>query len=98
MGAAPQSPALTVHVRPRAGRTQVLGLRADGSLDVAVRAAPAGGEANRELLRLLARTFGVPRSAVALVRGLAARTKVVRIEGLSRSTLAAIKQKGESVR
>jgi uncharacterized protein YggU (UPF0235/DUF167 family) len=49
---------------------------------VGLRAAPEGGKANAELLALLARAFGVPRSALTILRGKTARTKVVRVEGV----------------
>lgn len=88
--AASRAPALTVHVRPRAGRTAFLGRRADRSLEVALRAAPEGGKANAELVALIARALGVPRSAVTILRGAAARTKLVRVEGASRAALAAL--------
>jgi uncharacterized protein YggU (UPF0235/DUF167 family) len=50
---------------------------------VTVRAPPEGGKANAELAGLLARALGLPRQAVAIVRGASARTKVVRIVGAS---------------
>jgi uncharacterized protein YggU (UPF0235/DUF167 family) len=70
-----------VVVRPRAGRTGILGRRADGALLVALRAAPEGGAANAELVQFLARSLAVPASAVTIVRGVTARAKQVRVEG-----------------
>jgi uncharacterized protein (TIGR00251 family) len=77
-----------VHVRPRSGRAAILGRRADGSLEVTVRAAPEGGKANAELIGLLARALGVPRGAVEILRGASGRTKIVRIEGATREAVA----------
>ncbi|HWN82347.1 MAG TPA: DUF167 domain-containing protein [Candidatus Udaeobacter sp.] len=74
---------LTVHVRPRSSRGGILGRRADGSLDVALRAAPVGGAANAELVQLLARSLAVPKSAVTIVRGLTTRVKHVQVAGAS---------------
>jgi len=82
---------LTVHVRPRSSRGGILGQRADGTLAVALRAAPVGGAANAELVQLLARFLAVPKSAVTIVRGLTTRVKQVQVEGASaaaRSRLA----------
>jgi uncharacterized protein YggU (UPF0235/DUF167 family) len=58
---------------------------ADGRpvLKVRVRARPVEGEANAALLKLLARTLGVARSAVSLDRGGQSRLKMIRVEGLS---------------
>ncbi|MGB6118821.1 MAG: DUF167 family protein [Mesorhizobium sp.] len=46
-----------------------------------VRAIPEKGEANDALERLIARAFGVPASAVAIIAGQTARLKTVRITG-----------------
>ncbi len=78
-----------VRVRPRAGRSVILGRRADGSLEVALRAAPEGGKANAELIRLLAKALAVPASDVAIVRGAAARAKIVRVIGADPGRAAA---------
>jgi len=88
---------LTVHVRPRAGRTAILGRRADWSLEVALRAVPEGGKANAELVALLAHALAVPRSAVTIRRGKAARTKVVGVEGVGQAQLAGLGA-GETLR
>jgi uncharacterized protein YggU (UPF0235/DUF167 family) len=73
----------TVRVRPRSSRGGIIGRRADGSLDVALRAAPVDGAANAELIQLLARSLAVPKGAVTIVRGLTARVKQVQVEGAS---------------
>lgn len=52
-------------------------------LKVRVRARPVEGEANAALLKLLARTLGVAKSAVSLDRGGQSRLKMIRVEGLS---------------
>jgi uncharacterized protein (TIGR00251 family) len=81
---------LEVHVRPRAGRSAIVGKRPDGSLEVAVRAAPEHGAANTEVIALLARAFGVAQSAVRLRRGAAARRKLFSIEGASAEAIASL--------
>jgi uncharacterized protein (TIGR00251 family) len=78
---------LAVHVRPRAGRSAIVGQRPDGSLEVTVRAAPEHGAANAEVIALLARAFGVSPSAVTLRRGAAARRKLFSIEGASAAAI-----------
>ena len=77
---------LTVRVQPGAQRTEILGIMADGSLKVRLKAPPVRGEANRELVSLLAGRFGVPESAVRIVRGHTSRMKVVSIEGIDHTT------------
>jgi uncharacterized protein (TIGR00251 family) len=80
---------LAIRVRPHAGRSEILGRRADGSLEVALRAAPEGGRANAELLRLLARALAIPAKDVAIVRGATARAKIVRAIGVDPERAAA---------
>jgi len=69
-------------VRPRAAHDGVDGW-VGPALKVRVRAAPADGAANQAVRALLARALGCPRSAVEILRGATARTKLVRIVGLS---------------
>lgn len=71
---------LEVRVQPRARRDAVAGARA-GRLLIQVTAPPAGGEANARVLEVLAKTFGVARSRVHLLRGPSGRDKRIRIEG-----------------
>jgi uncharacterized protein YggU (UPF0235/DUF167 family) len=60
-----------------------------GALLVRLNATPVEGQANRALLRLLARVLGVPASAVRLVRGAKARDKLIEISGLGRADVLA---------
>ena len=78
---------LPVRLTPGASADRIDGwdVDADGRpvLKVRVRARPVEGEANAALLRLLAKTLGVPKSAVSLDRGGQSRTKMISIAGLS---------------
>lgn len=67
-----------IHVMPNAARTQIQGLH-DGALRVRLHAPPVEGKANLALQAWLAETLGVPKSAVALVRGATARRKQLRV-------------------
>ena len=74
---------LSLHVQPGAKRTEVAGTHGD-ALKIRLAAPPVDGKANAELLRFLADAFGVPRHAVALLRGESSRQKTVRIEAPAR--------------
>jgi uncharacterized protein len=80
--------ALTVDivVAPRASRPG-LGPVVGDRLRVAVAAPPVEGKANAAVVELLAKTLGVPRGAVEIVRGETGRRKTVRLRGV---TLAAL--------
>jgi uncharacterized protein (TIGR00251 family) len=72
---------LRIHVQPRASRTEIAGLHGD-ALKVRIAAPPAEGAANEALVRFLADRLGVPRGAVRLEAGRAARAKIVRVLGI----------------
>jgi uncharacterized protein (TIGR00251 family) len=78
----PPDARLTVEVHPRAGRNAIVGWRG-AVLRVRVAAPPADGAANLAVRRLLAERLDCAPSRVEIVRGHAARTKVVRIAGLA---------------
>lgn len=80
--------ALTFAVRvvPRSSRTATAGEH-DGALRVRVAAPPVEGAANEELVRFLARTFGVPARSVELLSGHASKLKRVRVAGADAARL-----------
>lgn len=71
-----------VRVVPRASRSSVEGLHED-ALRVRISAPPVEGAANEELVRFLACALDVSRSKVDVVSGHAARTKTVRVAGIT---------------
>jgi hypothetical protein len=77
-----------VRVLPRARRSELAGMRA-GALVVRVAAPPVDGKANAAVCALLAERAGVPRTRVSVLRGAAARDKVVRVEGVEAGVLRA---------
>ncbi len=72
---------IRVRITPRAGRDAIAGWRGE-TLLVRVAAPPVEGEANAALVRLLARTLGLPKSAVSVIVGAKGREKTVAVEGL----------------
>jgi uncharacterized protein YggU (UPF0235/DUF167 family) len=80
---APGGLTLRVRVTPRGGRDAVDGLGAGDvpHLKLRVAAAPADGEANAAVTRLLAQWLGVPKSKVDVVSGATMRMKTIRVEG-----------------
>jgi uncharacterized protein (TIGR00251 family) len=76
---------LAVRVTPKGGRDAIGGIeqRADGRavLKVRVAAAPSEGEANAALIRLVAKTLGVPPRDIVLAAGATARVKRLTIVG-----------------
>lgn len=76
---------VSVRVQPGASRTGIDGLKIldDGRVVLAVRVgAPAeGGKANAAVVKLLAKTWKLPKSAIEIVSGHGDRRKTVQIDG-----------------
>ncbi len=76
---------LAIRLSPRAKTARLNGLSvtAEGGrvLTATVTAPPADGRANEALLRLLARTWRLPRRDLSIVAGAASRHKTVHIAG-----------------
>ncbi len=77
--------ALAILLQPRASDSRLVGVdaAADGSrrLKARVTAAPSEGEANRALIKLIAKTLGVAPSRVTIERGETDRRKLLAIHG-----------------
>ena len=73
---------LKVRVVPKASRNQVDGYE-DGTLKLRVTAPPTEGQANAGVIALLAKTLGVSKSQLQIVRGQSSRNKVVSVDKLT---------------
>lgn len=73
---------VSVHVQPRAFRTESAGIHGH-ALKIRVAAQPTGGAANGELRRFLARRCEVALSAVEILSGAGSRRKCVLVKGPS---------------
>ena len=78
-----------VRVVPRASKNEIVGLH-DGALKVRIASPPVDGAANVELVKLLAKQFGVSRGDVEILKGQTSKTKHVRISGISAAQIEAI--------
>jgi len=67
---------ITIRVIPRARRNAV-DVQPDGSYRVYTTAAPADGDANAAVIKMLAKHLGVPKSTIKIIRGQTARDKVL---------------------
>jgi uncharacterized protein (TIGR00251 family) len=83
-----------VQVVPRASRER-LGPVVGERLKVQLMAPPVDGAANQALRALLAKTLGVAKGQVAIVRGETGKKKTVRVEGATAAALRAALGSGE---
>lgn len=70
---------LQLRIQPGASRNEFVSLQGD-HYKVRIAAPPVDGKANAQLLKFLAKEFGVGNSRVSLVSGSSSRNKRVRIE------------------
>lgn len=88
--------ALSLRLTPRCGRDAIDGVEVlcdeRPVLIARVRAAPADGEANAVLIRLVAKSLGVPRRDVAVVAGATGRLKRLLISGNGPTLIAALEK------
>jgi uncharacterized protein (TIGR00251 family) len=76
---------IALRVTPRGGRDEIDGIEtlANGRtvLKIRVRAIAEGGEANRAVTELLAKSLGVSKASVRLLSGATSRIKQVAVDG-----------------
>ncbi len=87
--AADGSLVLSLHIQPGAKKTEIAGLHGE-ALKIRLAAPPVDGKANAALIAFLAKTCGVPKSAVELVSGDTSRTKRVRLTGVDAAKVEAL--------
>lgn len=73
-----------VHVTPKSGKDQVVGIavNAEGLREVRVRVAapPDNGKANKAVCKLIAGALAIPKSAVSVKRGSTSHHKLLALE------------------
>ena len=69
---------VNVRVIPRAKINQVE-VQPDGTLRVHTTTAPTDGKATADVVKMLARHYGVPKTSIKLIRGETSRDKVFEI-------------------
>jgi uncharacterized protein (TIGR00251 family) len=67
-----------IRVIPRA-RVNSITVDTDGTLRVHTTTAPTDGQANDAVIKMLAKHFDVPRSAIHIIRGHTSHNKVIEI-------------------
>jgi len=81
---------VTVRVRAKPGSSRRGIIRvADDALVIGLNSPPEKGRANDELIEILARLAGVPRSALTIVRGANSRDKLIAISASDLDAISA---------
>ena len=75
----------SIRVVPRASRSEIVGIH-DGALKIRIASPPVDGAANAEIVRFLAKAFGVSKSDVSIPSGETSKNKRIKIANLSKSS------------
>ena len=67
---------ITIRVIPRARRNAVE-IQPDGTYRVYTTAAPADGDANAAVIKMLAKYLDVPKTSIKIIRGMTSRDKII---------------------
>ncbi|MCY7348771.1 MAG: DUF167 domain-containing protein [Pyrinomonadaceae bacterium] len=79
-----------VRVVPKSSKSAIVG-ELGGALKVKLQSPPVAGAANAELIRILAKHFGVAKSAVEILKGQTSKTKQMKISGITAANLPDVK-------
>ena len=85
--------AITVKVQPRARKTELAGLMADGTIKIKVAAPPVDGAANKALIDFLAQVLSLPKDHIDIVAGESSERKLISLVGISPEAVDAIFQR-----
>ncbi len=69
---------IKVRVIPRARQNKIT-VDADGTVRVHTVSAPADGQANEAVVKMLAKYYDVPKTSIKIIRGQTCRDKVIEI-------------------
>ena len=82
---------LTIHAKPRS-RSHGIILESDVTCTVYVKAPPIRGQANIEIVKLIAKKLNIPTQNIRIMSGEKTSTKVLLIEGMApQAVLTALK-------
>jgi uncharacterized protein (TIGR00251 family) len=69
---------LAIQLQPRAAKNEFINNQAD-QIKIRITAPPVDNEANEQLIKFIAKEFGVPQAKVTIEKGLHSRKKLLRI-------------------
>jgi len=68
-----------IKVRPKSKANEIAETMDDGTIKVRVKAAPEKGKANKEVIKLLSKKYGVKKSEVEIISGKTEPIKLIKI-------------------
>lgn len=80
---------LDVKIIPKSSHNQIVGIRGK-YLVIKINAVAEQGKANKELIRFLSKTTGVPKSAITITKGELSPYKILTVSGLTQQKLLSL--------
>lgn len=74
---------VNIIAKPRSSQV-FIEIMEDNSLVIHVKEPPDKGKANKAILKLISKTFGIPSSKMSILRGAKTTSKIIRIEDLEK--------------
>ena len=71
---------LSCKVIPNKKESKIVEVSEDGLLRIEIKAPPIEGKANRELIRIIAKLFGLNKSQITIIKGLNSKNKLIKID------------------
>lgn len=92
---------VAVRLAPKSSANAIRGIARDAGgtahLKAVVTAAPEGGKANAALLKLLAKTWKLPKTSLTVASGATSRRKVVHVSGDPATLYGLLQEWGRSI-
>lgn len=76
----PQQDYYRVKVTPKSPKTQIKEILEDGTIKIALKAAPEKGQANSELIKFLSIKLALPENSITILAGKSERTKLIKVK------------------
>ena len=78
---------IKIKLLPRSSKSQIMGREGD-VYKVKVNSPPVDGEANKELISLLSKKLGQPKSNFEIIIGKTSRMKTIRVAGIDEESIS----------
>lgn len=82
---------IKIKLLPRSSRSRIMGMEGE-FYKVKVNSPPVDGEANKELISLIAKRLKIPKSNIEIIAGKASRMKVLRVSGIDEESVSRLMQ------
>jgi uncharacterized protein len=78
---------IRIKLLPRSSKSQVMGKEGE-FYKVKVNSPPVDGEANKELISLIAKRLGISKGSIEIIAGKTSRMKVLRLIGIDEASVS----------